>query len=114
VLRQFEPDLLIISAGYDAHEHDPLGGLRLTADAFGAMTMALRQVAEQCCRGRVVVLTEGGYDLKALAASLNATIEALHGPLAAPAWPSSGITSNRGAQTVRDTQAALRAYWHFG
>jgi len=114
VLRQFEPDLLIISAGYDAHEHDPLGGLRLTADGFGAMTMALRQVAEQCCRGRVVVLTEGGYDLKALAASLNATIEALHGPLAPPAWPSSGITSNRGAQAVRDTQAALRAYWHFG
>jgi acetoin utilization deacetylase AcuC-like enzyme len=113
VLRQFEPDLLIISAGYDAHEHDPLGGLRLTADAFGAMTMALRQVAEQCCRGRVVVLTEGGYDLKALAASLNATIEAFHGPLAAPAWPASGIASTRGEQSVRETQAALRAYWHF-
>jgi acetoin utilization deacetylase AcuC-like enzyme len=113
VLRQFEPDLLIISAGYDAHEHDPLGGLRLTAEAFGAMTMALREVAEQCCRGRVVVLTEGGYDLKALAASLNATIEALHGPLAAPEWPSSGIASTRGSQTVRETQAALRAYWHF-
>jgi acetoin utilization deacetylase AcuC-like enzyme len=113
VLRQFEPDLLIISAGYDAHEHDPLGGLRLTADAFGAMTMALRQVAEQCCRGRVVVLTEGGYDLKALAASLNATIEAFDGPLAAPAWPSSGIASTRGEQSVRETQAALRAYWHF-
>jgi acetoin utilization deacetylase AcuC-like enzyme len=113
VLNQFEPDLLIISAGYDAHEHDPLGGLRLTADVFGAMTMALRQVAEHCCRGRVVVLTEGGYDLKALGASLNATIEAFHGPLAAPAWPSSGIASTRGEQSVRETHAALRAYWHF-
>ena len=113
VLRQFEPDLLLVSAGFDAHEDDPLGGLRLTADTFGAMTMALRAVAEESCRGRIVAVTEGGYDLHALAASLNATIDALHGPLTAPAWPSSGIASQRGEQSVRDAQAALRAYWHF-
>jgi acetoin utilization deacetylase AcuC-like enzyme len=113
VLRQFEPDLLLISAGFDAHEDDPLGGLRLTADAFGAMTMALRAVAEESCRGRIVAVTEGGYDLPALAASLNATIDALHGPLTVPAWPSSGIASERGEHSVREAQAALRAYWHF-
>jgi acetoin utilization deacetylase AcuC-like enzyme len=111
VVRQFEPDLVLVSAGFDAHEDDPLGGLRLTADAFGAMTMGLRAVAEDCCRGRIVAVTEGGYDLQALAASLNATIAALHGPLAAPDWPSSGIASRRGTETVAQARAALRAYW---
>jgi acetoin utilization deacetylase AcuC-like enzyme len=113
VLRQFEPDLLLISAGFDAHEDDPLGGLRLTADAFGAMTRALRAVAEESCRGRIVAVTEGGYDLHALAASLDATIASLHGPAAAPAWPASGIASRRGSDSVAQARAALRAYWHF-
>jgi acetoin utilization deacetylase AcuC-like enzyme len=112
VLRQFEPDLLMLSAGFDAHEDDPLGGLRLTADAFGAMTMALRNVAEECCRGRVVAVTEGGYDLQALAASLNATIAALHDPLGPPAWPASGIASRRGSDCIAQARAALRPYWH--
>src|SRR5262249_51683156 len=66
VLREFEPDLLIISAGYDAHERDPLGGMRLTTAAFGAMTRELRAVADDCCRGRIVAALEGGYDLHAL------------------------------------------------
>jgi acetoin utilization deacetylase AcuC-like enzyme len=112
VLRQFEPDLLMLSAGFDAHEDDPLGGLRLTADAFGAMTMALRNVAEECCRGRVVAVTEGGYDLQALAASLNATIAALHDPLGPPTWPASGIASRRGSDSIAQARAALRPYWH--
>ncbi len=111
VLRQFEPDLLLVSAGFDAHEDDPLGGLRLTAQAFGAMTMALRRVAEECCRGRIVAVTEGGYDLHALAASLDATIGALYGPTGEPQWPASGIASGRGADSVAQASAALRAYW---
>jgi acetoin utilization deacetylase AcuC-like enzyme len=60
VLRQFEPDLIIVSAGFDAHERDPLGGMRLSTDAFAAMTLDLRAVAEDCCRGRIVSVTEGG------------------------------------------------------
>ncbi|HEV3062936.1 MAG TPA: histone deacetylase [Vicinamibacterales bacterium] len=90
VLRQFKPDLLLISAGFDAHENDPLGGMRLTADAFGAMTAELRGVAEACCQGRIVTVTEGGYDLHALAASLDATIGALHGPARDAQWPPGG------------------------
>jgi acetoin utilization deacetylase AcuC-like enzyme len=114
VLRQFEPDLVIVSAGFDAHEDDPLGGLRLTADAFGAMTAELRAVAEECCRGRIVVVTEGGYDLRALAASLDTVIDTLHAPLADAAWPSSGIGSQRGADAARQAVSALAGFWHFG
>ena len=73
MLRQFEPDLVIVSAGFDAHERDPLGGMRLTTPAFAAMTSELRAVAEECCRGRIVATVEGGYDLHALAESLDAS-----------------------------------------
>jgi acetoin utilization deacetylase AcuC-like enzyme len=116
VVRQFEPDLLMISAGFDAHADDPLGGLRLSSGAFGAMTMGLRALADECCRGRVVAVTEGGYDLRALGASLDGAITALHGAPAPVEWPESSATSwqrgTRGAAAVRDAKAALRPYWH--
>ena len=65
LLRQFAPDLVLVSAGFDAHARDPLAGMRLTTPAFGAMTSELRRVAEECCEGRMVLVTEGGYDLQA-------------------------------------------------
>jgi len=111
VLTQFEPDLLLISAGFDAHQDDPLGGMRLTTAAFGAMTAALRGVAEECCRGRVVAVTEGGYDLQALAASLDAAVSALDGSPSAPQWPSSGIASARGRESADAAVRALRSHW---
>ena len=113
VLRQFEPDLIIASAGFDAHERDPLGGMRLSTAAFGAMTLELRAVAEECCRGRIVSVTEGGYDLKALAASLDAVIEAHAAPppTSPVAWPSSGIASTRGAAAVVEVRPILAHFW---
>jgi len=113
VLNQFEPDLLIASAGFDAHERDPLGGMRVTTPAFAAMTLALRQVAEECCRGRMVAVTEGGYDLHALAASLDVVLDAMSGPAAAPAWPASGIDSRRGREGVEWSRRALSRFWTF-
>jgi len=111
ILRQFKPDLMMISAGFDAHEADPLGGLRLTADAFAAMTMELRQVAEECCRGRVVAVTEGGYDLHALAESLDAVVSTLDGPAGPARWPSSGIASTRGRASADQARKALGPFW---
>ena len=111
VLRQFEPDLLIVSAGFDAHERDPLGGMRLTTPAFAAMTLELRAVAEECCRGRVVAAVEGGYDLHAFAASLDATIEALNGAPSQTNWPASGIASTRGRESVDVVRRAQAPFW---
>jgi acetoin utilization deacetylase AcuC-like enzyme len=68
-LTAFAPELLIISAGFDAHAADPLAQLRLREPDFAWITEALLQVADQSCPGRVVSLLEGGYDLQALAAS---------------------------------------------
>lgn len=74
-LREFKPELLMISAGFDAHEQDPLGQLRMTTAGFARLTQALLRVADEMCEGRVVLVTEGGYDLKALSDSLDAVIE---------------------------------------
>ena len=65
-LRAFKPDLLMISAGFDAHEQDPLGQLRLTTAGFGRLTRMLLDVADEVCAGRAVIVTEGGYDLDAI------------------------------------------------
>jgi acetoin utilization deacetylase AcuC-like enzyme len=111
VLRQYNPDLLLVSAGFDAHERDPLAGMRLTSAAFGAMTMELRAVAEECCEGRIVLMTEGGYDLRALTESLQAVIESLGGASAAPAWPVSGVASDRGRATVSAARRVLAPFW---
>jgi acetoin utilization deacetylase AcuC-like enzyme len=74
-LREFRPDLLMISAGFDAHELDPLGQLRMSTAGFARLTKALVDVADEVCGGRVVLVTEGGYDTHALAACLQAVID---------------------------------------
>jgi len=113
VLRQFAPDLLIVSAGFDAHERDPLGGMRVTTPAFAAMTMALRTVAEECSHGRIVCITEGGYDLHALAASIDAVMETLSEAASDPRWPSSAIPPTRGRASADAAKRALSPLWQF-
>ena len=111
VLRQFSPDLLLVSAGFDAHERDPLATMRATAGGFAAMTMALRTVAEECCHGRLALVTEGGYDLKALDASLEAVVQTLAAQAAAPAWPASAGDVRRGRASAEDATCALKGHW---
>jgi acetoin utilization deacetylase AcuC-like enzyme len=113
VLRQYDPDLLLVSAGFDAHERDPLAGMRLTSGAFAAMTMELRRVAEERSEGRLVLVTEGGYDLAALAESLDAVIESLAGPTDVR-WPASRVASDRGRVAVSAAKQALAPYWKLG
>lgn len=76
-LRQHQPDLILISAGFDAHEADPLGDLLLSEDDFDWVTRFIVDAAEQSAQGRVVSALEGGYDLAALAASVGAHLRAL-------------------------------------
>ena len=115
VLRQFEPDLLLLSAGFDAHERDPLGGMRLTTRAFAAMTGDLVLVAEECCDGRLVVVTEGGYDLHAFRECLHEVTTVLAGDLIGEeAWPTAtAVAPRRGQAAVRGAKAALAPYWRF-
>ena len=77
VLRKFEPDLILISAGFDAHEADPLAELNWSTADFSWLTERLCKIAEECCEGRLVSTLEGGYDLKALADSVKAHVTKL-------------------------------------
>jgi acetoin utilization deacetylase AcuC-like enzyme len=76
-LDAFSPQLVIISAGFDAHMSDPLAGMNLTTEDFGWVTGRLCDVASTHCKGRVVSSLEGGYDLTALGASAAAHVKVL-------------------------------------
>ena len=73
----FRPELVIVSAGFDAHRDDPLAGLAWTEEDFAWITQAICDLAEDACEGRVVSVLEGGYDLPALAASVAAHVGVL-------------------------------------
>ena len=75
--RQFRPDFVLVSAGFDAHEDDLLGQMRVTTEGFAQLTAIVRQIAEEHCRGRLVSVLEGGYDLDGLATSVEAHVRAL-------------------------------------
>jgi acetoin utilization deacetylase AcuC-like enzyme len=74
-IEAFRPDVLLVSAGYDAHERDPLAGMRMSTDGFARLVRRLKEVAAAVSGGRIAFVTEGGYDLAALQACLEATIE---------------------------------------
>ena len=73
-LQAFSPELIIVSAGFDAHERDPLASLRMTAADFAWVTRELMAAAEKLCDGRLVAVLEGGYDLQGLADSVTAHV----------------------------------------
>jgi acetoin utilization deacetylase AcuC-like enzyme len=109
ILSQFRPSLILISAGFDAHMDDPLAGMRLSAGCFGHLTAAIGRIADECCGGRVVAITEGGYDLAALAESLRSAIRALEGDTKDFA-PSSGAAP-RGEETIKAVTPHLADRW---
>ncbi len=76
----FRPDLLLISAGYDAHENDPLGGMQVTDEGFRQMAAFAVDLAESVCQGRIVAVLEGGYDPPALARCVADAIEVFDRP----------------------------------
>jgi acetoin utilization deacetylase AcuC-like enzyme len=79
VVRRFDPGLLLVSAGYDAHTRDPLSSMELTTRGFGAIAARLVALAADVCDGRILMTLEGGYDLEGLSTSFVATLRALDG-----------------------------------
>lgn len=110
VLGAFGPDLLVLSAGFDAHADDPLGGMHMTVAGFRTLNRRLRAFAAEQCRGRLAVVTEGGYDLDALEACLDMTLATCaEDPRAAiPDAPGSTDAARAVFPSVRQAQAE---YW---
>lgn len=76
---EFAPDLVLVSAGFDNHGNDPLGGMALTERGFAAMTRCLMDIARRCCKKRMVMVLEGGYEPKVLAASVRSVLAEMAG-----------------------------------
>jgi acetoin utilization deacetylase AcuC-like enzyme len=107
VARQFRPEFVLISAGFDADYRDPLAGMQATDAGFRAMTRVLMRVADAHASGRVAAILEGGYDLGALRAAVPAVLDELGGTALADALP----TAAPRAPVLTPARAAQRAYW---
>ena len=105
VVDQFSPDWLLISAGYDSHVDDPMGGLRLVAADYGWMSARLAEVHD---RNRLVLALEGGYDLDALAGSASETVRGLAG-VETDGAPLESVAG--AAAALEPARAAISRYW---
>lgn len=79
-LREYRPEFILVSAGFDAHRRDPLGGMKVSEQGFAWMSGELEKVAREFCRGRTVYTLEGGYDLEGLSKSVQGVLELLMAP----------------------------------
>ncbi len=77
--KQFSPDFILISAGFDGHKDDPLSNLNLTAEGYQSLTRTIMNLAKECCQGKLVSILEGGYNIKAFSESVEAHLTALMG-----------------------------------
>ena len=76
-LREFKPEFVLISAGFDAHKNDPLAQIRLETEDFYNITKRILETSKKYCNGKVVSILEGGYDLQALKDSTKRHVDAL-------------------------------------
>jgi acetoin utilization deacetylase AcuC-like enzyme len=117
VVDSFAPDLMLVSAGFDAHERDPLAGMRVSTAGYAAIVQRLREVSERTCDGRIALVTEGGYDLQALAECLNASMAVLEGKDAAhhndakASYHDDHASNERGRRAVEAVRAAQKRFW---
>jgi acetoin utilization deacetylase AcuC-like enzyme len=116
VVEQFAPALTIVSAGYDAHERDPLASMRLSTDGYARIVRRLRATAHRA-GSALAFVTEGGYDLHALAACLEASFEALDEEPARMENENAALESDpsrtaRGMRAVRAVSAVHARHWN--
>jgi len=107
IAREYAPDLVIVSAGFDPHEDDPLADMRVTERGFAAMCASLRRLTEDVAGGKLVLVLEGGYSLEGLSQSVHACLEVLTGR-------NDDFPSGAGRATVQAlhaTREALKGRW---
>jgi acetoin utilization deacetylase AcuC-like enzyme len=107
VAQAFRPQLVIVSAGFDAHADDPLGGMLCTERGFAAMCSAAKSLAEEVAGGRLVLLLEGGYSLTGLPRSVHACLEVMSGRR--DDFPHGA--SREAQHAIEGTRQALRPFW---
>lgn len=113
ILAEFRPELVILSAGYDAHWRDPLGRMGLTVAGFAELTREVQSWADTWAQGRLVAVMEGGYDLEALSESMLATVQALRGEAVEDRLGPSPYPEPTAevARAIAEAKAALAPHW---
>jgi acetoin utilization deacetylase AcuC-like enzyme len=111
IINQFDPDLVLVSAGFDAHHRDPLAGMSVTEAGYAAMTQRLAASIPRGAAARLGFLLEGGYDLTGLRGALRAALEALDAAPAGPPPELAGEISARHEAELARAQAAQTAHW---
>jgi acetoin utilization deacetylase AcuC-like enzyme len=111
VCRQFAPEFVLVSAGFDCDLRDPLGGLAVTPAGVAAMARACVELAEECAKGRVVGVLEGGYDLEAIVDGVDVLLAVLRGARHAP--PARTGDARRLEPLLGCVRAAHAPYWQF-
>lgn len=114
VAEQFAPELILVSAGFDTHKDDPMGGMRLTAHGFAGMTASLKKIADRVCRGRLVLCLEGGYNCQALSGSVKAVLKEMAGKTCCdlPAM-AAGADKRKMAYVVQRCRDVHKHSWNF-
>jgi acetoin utilization deacetylase AcuC-like enzyme len=74
---QFQPQLILVSAGFDIYKQDPLGGMKVTTEGFACLTRVLMNIADTCCQGRLVMTLEGGYHIEGQSAAVKKVLQEL-------------------------------------
>lgn len=111
IVGRFAPELILVSAGFDAHQDDPLAHMRMTSAGYARLAAALAELADRHARGRLVAVTEGGYELTALGESLHAVVRVLSGDAAWVAGRSLEPSTGRGERAADALRAALTPFW---
>ncbi len=112
VALEFEPQLILVSAGFDAHIDDRMGGMCMTPEGFQALTRILMEIAALCCEGRLVLALEGGYHLEALKASVDAVLQELTGaPVCNPADLARRANPKKVNYALKRALHVHRPYW---
>jgi acetoin utilization deacetylase AcuC-like enzyme len=114
VLDSFAPELVVISAGYDAHERDPLASMRLSTEAYGWMARVLADLADRKAQGRVALLLEGGYDLAAIEGSIAASIAGLFGRSEEVGDLARSAGTPTHAAEIAEARRVTREHWKIG
>ena len=110
VVNRFEPQLILVSAGFDAHARDPLAAMSLTHEGFGWMASELSRVADAHAGGKLGVFLEGGYDLEGIETSLDATISRLFDPMGESTTPVTPLLDEHLAE-LKEARRALSGFW---
>jgi acetoin utilization deacetylase AcuC-like enzyme len=115
LLESYKPEIILVSAGFDAHANDPLGGMELTEDGYEQLVQILMHLANNLCSGRMILTLEGGYDLSALRNSVQRILYSLssYDPEneSVPIEPSLDDLSQSFKTRLKDVLSVQRKYW---